>query len=128
MVQHPPPSGPVLPYRWFTVSLRHTTQDSSGRVISLTQRPLTYNTQHSQQTDIHAPGGIRTRNPCKRAAADRLLSFRGHWDRQNILLQFLFLLYCCSVIGLTSWSDCSAILQEEDVSKSLLSPFGDVNV
>ena len=31
------------------------------------------NTQHSQQTDIQAPGGIRTRNPSKRAAADRRL-------------------------------------------------------
>jgi len=28
------------------------------------------NTQHSQQTDIHVPGGIRTRNPSKRAAAE----------------------------------------------------------
>jgi len=25
--------------------------------------------QHSQDTDIHAPGGIRTRNPNRRAAA-----------------------------------------------------------
>jgi hypothetical protein len=29
--------------------------DSSGRVISPTQRPLPNNTQHSQETDIHAP-------------------------------------------------------------------------
>ena len=36
----------------------HTQQDTSGRVISLSQRPLTDNTQHPQQTDIHAPGGI----------------------------------------------------------------------
>ena len=28
------------------------------------------NTQHSQVTDIHAPGGIRTHNPSKREAAD----------------------------------------------------------
>ena len=46
----------------------HTTthysrQDSSGRVISPSQRPLSDNTQHSQQTNIHAPGGIRTHNP-----------------------------------------------------------------
>jgi len=27
-------------------------------VISSSQRPLPENTQHSQQTDIHAPGGI----------------------------------------------------------------------
>jgi hypothetical protein len=28
------------------------------------------NTQHSQQTDIHAPGGIRTHNLSRQAAAD----------------------------------------------------------
>ena len=47
----------------------------------LTQRPLPDNTQHSQQTDTHASGGIRTRNPSKRAAADPRLRPRGHWDR-----------------------------------------------
>jgi hypothetical protein len=35
---------------------------SSGRVISPSQRPLPDNTQHSQQTDIHAPSGIRTQS------------------------------------------------------------------
>jgi hypothetical protein len=30
----------------------------------------TCNTQHSQDTDIHALGGIRTYNPSKRAAVD----------------------------------------------------------
>jgi hypothetical protein len=38
----------------------------SGPVISPTQRPLPDNTQHSQETEIHAPGGIRTRNTRKR--------------------------------------------------------------
>jgi len=37
--------------------------------------------QHSQETDIHAPGGIRTYNPNKRAAADPRLRPHGHWDR-----------------------------------------------
>ena len=27
-------------------------------------------TQHSHETDIHAPGGVRTHNPSKRAPAD----------------------------------------------------------
>ena len=36
----------------------HSREDSSGRVISSSQRPLPDNTQHSQQTNIHAPGGI----------------------------------------------------------------------
>jgi len=30
---------------------------------------LSDNTQHSQETVIHAPGGIRTPNPSKRGAA-----------------------------------------------------------
>jgi len=47
------------------VSRSHTTTHhsrwgSSGRVISSSQRPLPDNTRHSQQTNIHAPGGIRT--------------------------------------------------------------------
>ena len=36
--------------------------------------------QQSQETFIHAPGGIRTRNPSKRAAADPRLRPGGHWD------------------------------------------------
>jgi hypothetical protein len=39
------------------------------------------NTQHSQETDIHAFGGIRTHNPSKRAAADPCLRPRGDWDK-----------------------------------------------
>ena len=38
--------------------VQHIRQDSSGRVISPTQRPLPDNTQHSQGTDIHAPAGL----------------------------------------------------------------------
>jgi len=55
--------------------------NSSGRVISSSQKPLPDNTQHSQQTDIHDPVGIRTHNPRKRAASDLCLRPRGHWDR-----------------------------------------------
>jgi len=36
------------------------------------------NTQQSQQTNIHAPGGIRTHNLSRRAAADLHLIPRGH--------------------------------------------------
>ena len=68
------------------VSRSHTTthhirQDSSGRVISALQRPLPDNTQHSQQTDIHDPGGIRTHNLSRQAAVDLRLRPRSHWDR-----------------------------------------------
>jgi len=42
-------------------------------VISPTQRPLPDNTQHSQETNIDAPGGFRSRSISKRAAADHAL-------------------------------------------------------
>ena len=67
------------------VSRSHTTThhsrcDSSGRVISSSQRPLPDDTQHSQQTNIHTPGGIGAHNLRRRAAADLRLRPRGHWD------------------------------------------------
>ena len=67
------------------VSRSHTTMyqnrcDSSGGMISSSQRPLPDNTQHSQQTNIHSPGGIRTHDLSRRAAADLRLRPRGHWD------------------------------------------------
>ena len=53
-----------------TLSYTHQTrQDSSGRVISPTQRPLPDNTRHSQDTDIHDPGGIR--NQSQQASSSR---------------------------------------------------------
>ena len=48
----------------------HTGWHFSGRVVSPTQITLRDNTQHSQETDLHAPGGIRTYNPSKQAATD----------------------------------------------------------
>ena len=54
---------------------------SSGRVISSSQRPLPDNTQHSHETNIHAPGGIRTHNLSRRKAEDLRLWSRGHRDR-----------------------------------------------
>ena len=81
-VQQPSVSQGLLIHK---VSRSHTTthhnrQDSSGRVISSSQRPLPDNTQHSQQRNIDAPGGIRTPNVSTQAAADLRLRPRGHWD------------------------------------------------
>jgi hypothetical protein len=79
-----PPRGPRPPIievsRLHSLT-HHTQQDSSGRVIRPTHIPLSDNKQNSQETDTHAPGGIRTRNPSKRAAADTRLRRRGQWDR-----------------------------------------------
>lgn len=43
---------------------------------------LAGNTQQSQQTDIHAAGGIRTHKSSKREAANLILRPRGRQGRQ----------------------------------------------
>jgi hypothetical protein len=73
---------------WVISSRSHTTTqhsryDSSGRVISSSQSPLPYNTKYSQETNIHAPDGIRTHDLSRRAGADLRLRTRGHWNRQG---------------------------------------------
>ena len=76
------------------VSRSHTTthyipSDFSGRMINWSQRSLPDNTQHSQQTDIHAPGGIRTHNLSKRVAAVLRHIPRGYWDLRIKALRLL---------------------------------------
>jgi hypothetical protein len=60
-------------------------------VISSSQRPLPDNTQHSQQTNIHAPGGIPTQDLSRRAAADLRHRPCGHWDRQGQMLSYFII-------------------------------------
>jgi hypothetical protein len=72
-------------------SLDHTrTHTTFGRTPldeGSTRRRDLYLTTHNtvQETNIHAPGGIRTHNPSQRSAADLRLRRRGHWDRPNLL-------------------------------------------
>ena len=65
-------------------------QWASGRAMSSSHRPLPDNTQHSQQTDIHAPGGIRTHNLKRWAAADL------HLRPRQLRPAHTFLSLCCS--------------------------------
>jgi hypothetical protein len=64
------PSGAGLPhYRGSPITLPHAvgllwTSDQPDAETS------TWQHKHSQETDIHVPGGIRTRNPSKRMAVD----------------------------------------------------------
>jgi hypothetical protein len=43
-----------------------------------------YNTQHSQQTNIHATGGNLTRSPSKQAATDPCPRPPDQWDRRRL--------------------------------------------
>ena len=56
-------------------------------------RPVTVTStwqQHSQQTDIHAPDGIRTLNPSTLAAADPCFGPRSHQDRSELACLVIF--------------------------------------
>jgi len=85
LAQQPPVAQSLLIHN---VSRSHTTthhsrQDSSGRVIISSQRPLPDNTTltTNKQTNTHVSGGIQTHNLSRRAAEDLRLRPRGHWDR-----------------------------------------------
>ena len=67
-----PPYGASL---WHSVRLLWTSDQPDA------QTSYQHTTQYSQETNIHAAGGIRTHNLSKRAAADRRLRPRGHGDR-----------------------------------------------
>ena len=75
------PIGPGPPHSrgvYFTLS------DASQSVGPLwTSDQFFEETQNTQQTNIHAPSGIRTHNQSRRAAADLRLRPRGQWDRSQ---------------------------------------------
>jgi hypothetical protein len=90
------PSGPGSPhYRGFTITLRHTTLGRTpldGWSARRRDLYLTTHNTHNRQTS-HVPGGIRTRNPSKRAAADQRLRLRRLWDRSPVsVLMFILIL------------------------------------
>jgi len=72
---------PILEVSRSHTTTHHSRWDFSGRVINSSQRPLPDNTQHSQQTNVHAPGGFRTHDLSRRAAADLRLRPRDYWER-----------------------------------------------
>ena len=59
-----------------------------------TQKPLPDDTQNSQETEIYAPGEIRTHNPSKRAAA---------YPTGNMQLFFLSFLFCGAAAQCRPW-------------------------
>ena len=86
-------------------STHHSQYDSYGRVITPSQRLLSDITQHSQQTDNPAPGGIRTHNLSRRAAEDLRHRPCGHLNRHLTGLGPQSSLSMCS--QLTSPHNCS---------------------
>ena len=61
----------------------------------ITRRRDLDNTQHSHETDIHAPGGIRIHNLSDRVSADPRFRPHGHWDRPEYVIFTAFLRQQC---------------------------------
>jgi len=72
-----PSSGKGPHYPGFTITIRYTTLGKTPLDEWFARRRELY-----LKTDIHVPGGIRTRNPRKRAATD------AYWDRPELNLLF----------------------------------------
>ena len=96
-LRNSPPPPPPARASSFTNFLDHTQRRTTvSRTLldewSDRRRPLPDNTQHSQQKDIHAPGGIRAHNLSKPAAADLRLSPRGRGDQRTLYLLGILLI------------------------------------
>ena len=103
------PTGPGSPHSWrFWIKHNDAPQSvgSSGWVISPSQRPLPDNTQHSQKTDIHAPGGIQNHSRSRQTAEDLQLKTArplGLASELIYLYQYLTLQHLMSGIPTKMW-------------------------
>jgi len=76
----------VLSLLMFLTHTRHTTLGMTPLdELSTRHRSLSESTQHSQQTNILAAGGIRTHNISRRSPANLWLRPRGYWERPIIV-------------------------------------------
>jgi len=79
--------------------------------MSSSQRPLPDNTQRLLQTDVHVPGGIRTRNLSRQAAADRVATGTGVEHLWGIKKNFGVSLSICwspvtALFAIHGYQDC----------------------
>jgi hypothetical protein len=109
------------------VSRSHSdTQRSVGLFWTSNQPDLenSDNTQLSEQTEIHAPCGIRTRSPSKRTAAEPRFRPRGHWGRRRIIQLYIFQSSVCLRLRLRSTSEVPIFLGWQVITTTLW-PIGD---
>jgi hypothetical protein len=77
VAQNPPGGqGPLI----VEVSRSNSDKTHSIGILCTIDQTIPDKTQQSQGTDIHAPCGIRTRNPSMRSTIEQYLRPRGHWD------------------------------------------------
>ena len=100
---------PILDVSRSHTTTQHSRWDSSGRVINSSQRPVPDNTRHSQQTNIHAPGGIRTHDLSRPQAAHLLRS----WVR---IPPGAWIFVCCECCVLSGRGLCDELITRPEES------------
>ena len=105
---------PILDVSRLHTMTHHSRYDSSGRVISSSQRPLPDNTRHSQQTNIHAPVGFEPKiSAGERPAAARLLR---SWVR---IPPGAWIFVCCECRVLSGRGLCDGLITRPEESYQL---------
>jgi len=83
-------------------------------------------------TDIHEPGGIRTRNSSKQAATDSRPRLRSHWDQQSVHLMYQIHAFTVYNITVTSiWHVLAGQFNHQEVhykSKTIHSEMNNIYV
>jgi hypothetical protein len=73
------------------ILITHNDAPHSVGLLWTSDQSVADNTQHSQQTNIHASGGIRNHDLSRRTAEDPCLRPRGYWDRQACRCYFILI-------------------------------------
>ena len=101
----------IIEYSWSHSDTIHPV-GTSGRVISLTQRPLPDNIQYSQETDIHAPAGFEPTIPANKRLQTHALEPAATgigrlccWCYNNSHI-------CIRIVGFVSHKESSVPVQE----------------
>jgi len=75
-----------------------------GRRIGPSLRTLPDNAQHSQDTEFHVYGGIRTRNPSNREAPDARLELHSNRDRHTLFANIKKIKSALTVLSVDLWN------------------------
>ena len=113
----PPPTGPWSSHSWGFYITHNDAPQSVGLLWTsdqlVAETSTWQHTQHSQQRDIRAPGGIRTHNLSRRAVVDLRLRPRGHWDRPYMIMIEDYL-KCGMILNTISlWKSVNSVCGED---------------
>src|SRR5215475_9174225 len=105
---------PILDVSRSHTTTQHSRQNSSGRVITSSQRPLPDNTRHTQQTNIHASQWDS--NPRSQQASGRAARLLRSWVR---IPPGAWIFVCCECRVLSGRDLCDELITRPEESYRL---------